>query len=319
LETRAYEQTEFLLDPYIPRQGTVFLYGDSSIGKSPLTWSIARHVAAGSAFCGLPTSVGKVLYIEVDTPERIVVPRLQRLHPIIGDEWKGNLHWVFDENLTVPSIPTAKCQTTDRLLQFQEVIEPDLVIVNTCRKIHTFDDKDSKTPSAVYNYFKMVFPQAATLFVHHERKRSRDPEAHDIAQESFSGSKAWMNDAQVGLHLVSHRPKHGKSNLRLLHWKSQVSEKMRGLELQLEDDGTNIHSHVHREFIEVFTAINLPNGPKGRDLDAEVAKKLNTSDRTIRARRRAIQDGLWPGSREWLGRADRPAQMEEGEGGDEGE
>jgi hypothetical protein len=313
LDEKLYSKPQWLIDPYIPRQGTVFLWGDTSIGKSPVTWHMAQAVASGKSFFGLPATLGVVLYLEMDTPEISVVPRLQQLKPTVGDEWKHNLHWVFDESFTVPPVLTAKSQTTDRLLELQEALDPALVIVNTCRKVHGFDDKDSKAPSMVYGFFKQVFPQAATVFVHHERKRSRDPDAHEYARESFSGSKHWINDAQVGLQLVSHRPAHAKTNLRILHHKTQVSERVRALELKLEDDGTNIVCPLYEEYISVWQEMKMKPELQGREFDREVGKSLGLSERSVRRRRKDIELGLWPKSRAWLGRADAPQKDEEEE------
>ncbi len=311
LKTKSYPTPEFLIDPYIPRQSTIFMWGDTSIGKSPLTWHLARSVACGTSFFGLPATLGRVLYLEVDTPERVVVPRLQKLRsPMNDDTWHENLTWVFDESFSVPIMVAAKNDTTTRLGELQDAFEPDLVVINTCRKIHSFDDKDSATPARVYNYFRVMFPQAATLFVHHERKQSRDPESRENAAESFSGSKAWINDAQVGLQLVTFRPKHGKANLRLLHWKSQVSEKVRALEMQLEDDGTNIVCHQFEEYLGVYQLLNTKT-ERGPEFDKLAAELLSLSERTVRRRRNDIEGGRWPKTRTWLGRSDKEIVEEE--------
>ncbi len=315
LQAKTFAAPTWVIDPYVPAGGSVFLWGNTSIGKSPLTWHMVLAAATGTSFFGLPTSESRVLYLELDTPEISVVPRIQKLPtPPGAEDWMDRVAWVFDEHFVVPPILTQKCDTSSRLEELRLKYEPDFVVVNTARKVHSFDDKDSKTPSTIYNYFKLMFPGAATLFVHHERKQSTNPDAAEIPEESFSGSKAWTNDAQVALHLMTYRGKMGKSNLRLYHIKSQVSEKVKPLEMKLHDDGTVMSSHVFDEYRMVYEHLHKWDGEK-REFDQTVGKLLGLGEATVRRRRLHIEAGKWPGSREWLGRADKdePSAKEEEE------
>lgn len=313
LQGKTYAAPTFIIDPYIPAGGSVFLWGNTSIGKSPLTWHLVQAAATGTSFFGLPTPAAvKVLYLELDTPEISVVPRLMKLpSPPGGSDWMDRVTWVFDEHFVVPPILTARCDTSKRLEELREKVDPAFVIVNTARKVHQLDDKDSKTPSMVYNYFKIMFPGAATLFVHHERKHSTNPDAHEVQEESFSGSKAWSNDAQVGLHLMSYKGKGGKANLRLYHVKTQISEKVRPLELKLEEDGTTMTCHMFEEYKQVYEIFHAWEGEK-REFDKSVSKQLGIGEATVRRRRLDIESGKWPGTRHWLGRLDKSARDEEG-------
>lgn len=262
-------------------------------------------VATGTSFFGLPTSESRVLYLELDTPEISVVQRLKKLPTPPGSEdWMDRVAWVFDEHFSVPQLLTQRCETSTRLEALREKYDPGFVVVNTARKVHQLDDKDSKTPSHVYDYFKTMFPDAATLFVHHERKRSTNPDAVEPPEESFSGSKAWSNDAQCALHLMTYRGKMNKSNLRLYHIKSQVSEKVKPLELKLHDDGTVMTSHVFEEYKQVYEHLHAWTGEK-REFDQTVGRQLGLGEATVRRRRLHIEAGKWPGTREWLGRADK--------------
>lgn len=315
LQGKTYLEPSFIIDPYIPTGGSIFLWGNTSIGKSPLTWHMVMAAATGQGFFGLPSRESRVLYLEMDTPEISVVPRLQKLRPPVGaEDWMDRVAWVFDEHFTVPAILAGKSDTTSRLEELREKYDPQLVVVNTARKVHQLDDKDSKTPSMVYNYFKLIFPGAAALFVHHERKRSTNPDAHELPEESFSGSKAWANDAQVGIHLMPYKGKQGKSNLRLYHVKSQVSEKVKPLELKLGEDGTELTCHVFEEYKAVYEALHTWDGGENRrEFDRVVSKQLGVGEATIRRRRLDIESGKWPQTRQWLGRADKLQKEDEDE------
>lgn len=295
LAKKQYSKVQFLIDPYIPRNSIIFLWAKSSVGKSPLGWAMASAVGAGTNFFGLPVTNGRVLYIEVDTPEEVVVPlRLKHLPPV------SNVWWMFCQPLGLPSIDK---EVEDTLKEAQADIQPDLVILNTLRKLHAMDDKDSKTPTAVYSYFQHIFPQAALLFVHHEKKESQDPRALKLEGESFSGSRHWIDDAQVGLHLEKYSGK-GMCNLRLHMRKSQVSELVRPLPLYLEKDGSNISSPLFNELLFIYEKIHEdPSIPRG-DLDKLVAKHLGVSEMTARRRRAVIESGDFPGSRRFLARTE---------------
>jgi hypothetical protein len=228
--------TLFLVDPYVPREGIVFFHGKKSLGKSPLTWELARCVALGQSFLGRPTSKGRVLYVEADTPPILVRKRLQKLPGPLPTDWY--LEFTPPFNVLIPNSPAV-----NRLRTIGRDLSPELVIINTLRKVHYADDKESDVPVRVYGAFQDLFPHAALWFTHHDKK-SGDPTIPRDPAEEHSGSAAWRNDAQVALHLVKNGA--GKGVLRLDHTGSQVSELAEPIVLQLEDDGSNIGLHSRR-------------------------------------------------------------------------
>lgn len=297
LSKKEYRDPEFLLDPYIPRGGIVFFYAPTSIGKSPLTWHMARAVGEGKHFFGLPTKEGRVLYLELDTPEPSIAKRIQKIEPA------RNVWFLFSQPLSIPNVTSAH----ERLLrEAQATCFPDLVVVNTLRKAHRMDDKDSLTPVTVYAYFQALFPQAALLFVHHTKKVNPDPRVPEVAKEAFSGAMNWMNDAQVGLHLEPY--KGSSSNLRLSHRKSQVSELLKPLPLLLERDGSTLRSPLFEELRLVYDFLS-----EGKDesltrneVDVTLSRLLSErmgyaiSSSTAKRRRCAVEGGAFPGSRAFL-------------------
>ena len=294
----AFVDPEFWLDPYIPKKSITFLWADKSVGKSPLTWQIARSVASGKTFFGLPVKQGRVLYLEVDTAAIVNVPRIRKAG-ITNEGWESNLMWVFDETFQMETEASRA-----RLMELQDEHKPDLVIFNTLRKMHGMDDKDSRAPQQVYTWAQRIFPQASHLFVHHERKRSTDPNAKRQDDESFSGSKAWTNDATVALHLQRFRSPKTAANLRLVHHRSQASEQIRHLELTLSEDGTNLGCHYFDQYLHVYERMNEDAGTtERRKFDAALATELGVSTIVARRRRLDIENGLWPHTRSWLGKA----------------
>jgi hypothetical protein len=284
-----YEDTPFLINPYICRAGITFLWGETSSGKSPVSWAMASSVGEGRNFFGLPVEAGKVLYIENDTPRRQVHERVQRL-PV-----PKNVDFLF---LPPLSVPTVDAFSQDQLDKAAEV-GYDLVIINTLRKTHSMNDKEPLTPQIVYKYFQTTFPGAALMFVHHTKKTQWDSAGEKVGshKESFSGAMNWLNDAQVGIQLV---PWHAQGlTAKLNHYKSQVSAEYRGLGLALGPDGATLRSPAAERLVAAATLVH--DSPlRGVKLDQEIASALGVSSSTAHRLRKHIEDGEFPGVA-WLG------------------
>ncbi len=244
-----FPELGWLIEPMIPRTGVVFLHGPTSAGKSPWTWALAAAVCEGTPFCGYPiTAVGPVLYIELDTPASLIQPRLRRLKTVPDLMWLE----VFKQPIDICNPDRG---VRGRLDELQKRVQPMLVVVNTLRKAHLEDDKDSGTPSRVYGAWRGFFPEAVLLFVHHDKKTNTDGKKQSTGlvdqDQMFSGSQAWANDAQVAFHLMRARaPKqdggaseaeYAKTPITVRMTKSQVSdhERFPPLQMRLEPDGTN--------------------------------------------------------------------------------
>lgn len=57
---------EYLLDGYIPAQSLTMSVGDSNIGKTPAQYQLGICIAAGVPFFGIPTTRGRVLYLDFE-------------------------------------------------------------------------------------------------------------------------------------------------------------------------------------------------------------------------------------------------------------
>jgi len=273
----------FFIDPYIVRQGITLIWGKTSIGKSPLTWEMARAIGNGSDFFGLPAQKGRVLYIEVDTPLGVVHDRVKKV-PSAQD-----VTFLFSNPFNLPLMDRRE---REELKAVRDIAQPDVVFFNTLRKMHSMDDREARVPRIVYGEMKELFPGATLVFVHHERKSSTDPRAQVYGGESFSGSGHWLNDAQSGLHLEKYSQ--GKANLMLYHKKSQASVLLKPLALTLERDGTRLTSPLYDELLQVQTIMEA-RVEKGQELDRLLMVMLGVSESTARRRRLLIEEGRFPG------------------------
>lgn len=283
LSKTTLSRPSFLIEPYIVREGITLLWAGTSLGKSPLTWAMASAIGNGTDFFGLPTQKARVLYVELDTPPPAIIPRIQKLPPAEG------VWWYFSKPLSIPFVSGDQKETFTRL---REEIKPDVVFLNTLRKLHDLDDKDSKTPKLVYSFFQGLFPESALVFIHHTRKSPIDPKFQENDKESFSGSNHFLDDAQVGLHLQKFDGE--KENLRLWHRKSQVSELLKPLPLRLEKDGSTLSSPLADELLYAHTL--LEGGKRPADVIREYATFYGCSEATSRRRVNVVMNGLFPGT-----------------------
>lgn len=261
----------FLIDPYIPVEGTVLLYGKTRAGKSPLTWEIARCVGNGTPFFGRPVQQGRVVILEFDTPKKLVLPRIVPL------ETPQNVWWEFIGPCHLPT--STPVQTLLRAIQSE--VSPDLVIVNTLRKIHQGDEKDGSLASRIYGIFRAIFPQAASLFVHHDKKTHGDPDSVLDPDEAFSGHQAWLNDCQTGLHLMRAGGR-DSGLLKLFHTKSQVSEEHLPLALQLDKGGSVLIEYISEQARKVINAYyRLPETMPKTERVRIIAVQVDLSERQV--------------------------------------
>lgn len=296
-QAREYKEPAWLINPYIPRDGIVFLWGETSTGKSPFGWHIAKSVGNGEHFFGLPVNEGKVLYIEVDTPQRLVHERVRALPKA------KNVDFLFMPPLGIPTPAPEDLE----LLQEASRREYDLVIVNTLRKVHDLNDKEPQTVKLVYAFFQHLFPGTALVFVHHTKKTQVNPDGGGGKQkEGFSGAMNWLNDAQVGLCLAPYHSDAEGINIRLHHEKSQVSVLYSPLGLKLEKDGATLRCPKSEQltYLYEFFHEGAAQGLTGKALDKFLSQKCGISETTAWRRRQLIEAGAFPGVR-WLGEKEK--------------
>jgi RecA-family ATPase len=228
----------WICDPFVVRGGITFLHGKTSIGKSPLTWELARCADQGLDFLGHPTARSRVLYLEADSAEPLLRPRLRLL-----TEPRGSWAWAFLSGTSMDLCNEG--HSLHRLLaQYYHEYQPDLVIWNTLRQFYKGSNIDSDIVTRVYNAMYRAFPGAGHVMVAHDRKGSTDANATAHEDEDFAGSNAWRDLATVALHLVPRGTQAGPY-LSLEHTKSQVSELTDPLKLTLAPNGTTLTPLTH--------------------------------------------------------------------------
>ena len=278
----------FLLEPYIPRGCIILLYGYAGIGKTATAWTMAHAIQRGVPLWGLPVTRGNVLFIEVDTPTTGIQERWGQADIPFRPSFSLAVDYIgFDCLQFLSSYPDTRHREIKELFsQAHEERGFDLVIVDAIRKVINGDLSTSGIPDKVYDAFKAMFPGAAILFIHHERKMRTDPGGNYIdPKQNASGNMEFINMAQVALQFY----RRGKETF-LAHRKSQLTVEFADLPISLADDGIFVYNREEAKLQAVRRILaGTPPNLNMRDLDKLVAKELNISERSARSFRLGAQ------------------------------
>jgi hypothetical protein len=198
---------EYLIDPLLPAGGIGILHGKGGHGKTQFTLTLMNEVARGGRLFGeYGVQQGKVVLFQFDMPEQVLQTRLTMALPAISQP----------ENIVVVpyhkpiNILDAEKGYAAQIADIIAAHEPALVVFDTLRKLHPYDENDNAVPSQVYGKLTEVCAGAAALVLHHDRKASLQKGAVDDndvdARESFRGARAWVDDCDLGMRLRKRGP-----------------------------------------------------------------------------------------------------------------
>ena len=193
-----FERPHSLCDPLVPDRGDVMLHGPPESGKTQVALTLSNAIAEGADFLNqFPCIQGKVLIVQADTPTLTFQDRLQRLKLLLAEEARGNIASLIDDSGRFDIVKAA--QSKAAAIVAAQAFAPNIVVFDALRDIHLLDEIDSRSPRIVYGACRSLFPSAALIYMHHDRKgnvvgkRLRDEEA--------SGSGAWRNSIDFSWHL----------------------------------------------------------------------------------------------------------------------
>lgn len=270
----------FMVDPVLPLGGIMFVYAKRNTGKTPFGMSLMASVAGGEHFLDrFPTLRGRVCYIQADMPEVVHQDRVRKAFDWLRDA---------DENIRLVHCPNAidvMQQGFPRQPWVQEIVEwqPDLVIVDSLKRVHTLPESDNDTPGLVYGRFKEVFGRSTFTFLHHDKKTQwkQDGKAIKDPEESFRGASDWLDHADCGIHLTKERK---KDAVMTVTWtKLRTCEHMDPFKIEIDPEAivvTALRSEADREIIRFcrehphMSARQVAEALDGRlDIGAEAIRK----------------------------------------------
>lgn len=276
----------FWLDPYIPNSSIILLYGRSGIGKTAVCWEMAHAIQDGLPVWGMPTHKTNVLFLEFDTPRPLVQQRWVDAEP----PFDINFTCIFEEisidyrQLLSPVPDDQHTKIIQVLGELHRRKQFGVVFVDALREVVVGDLSNSGIARRVYDAFKMLFPGASIVFIHHERKSAADPKSTPDPLQAAAGSMEFINVAQVALNFR----RRGRETW-LDHGKTQASAEFEPLPISLRSDGVHVY-HRNNERLEVARELidKNPDTPK-RELDKMIGEKLGMTDRSARVIRLGIE------------------------------
>lgn len=186
----------YIIDPLLPAEGVGLVHGKGGHGKTQLCFELMRAITTGDEFLRKYAVVeGNVLYLQFDMSQ----PQFQeRLEKAVA---------CFDHPERVIVVPHGRVVNSCELAvqhAIRELVdryEPVLVVVDTLRKIHPYDENDNSVPSVVYTAWRDACAPAGVLILHHDRKSGGDDPKDDSDDpvESFRGARAWIDDCDLGI------------------------------------------------------------------------------------------------------------------------
>jgi len=279
----------FLLEPYIPRESVIMLFGRPTIGKTPICWQFAQAIQTGQPLWGMPVQQANVLFLELDTPLRLVHHRWKDADPPFEPEFI-----IAFESMTIDCTQFLSTYPDER---HREIVDAfgrihskyqfGLVIIDALRHVVLGDINTGGVSRRVYDAFRAIFPGASLLFIHHEKKIQQGNFGAPEPMHLAAGSMEFINIAQVSLQFH----KAGKQTY-LSHIKTQASEMYPPLPLNIAPDGVwVIDKLAERNDRALKVIVAADPGMGKRDLDRLVAKELGISERTARTIKRGLLQG----------------------------
>lgn len=189
-----WQSYRWLLHPILPLGGRAILYAKRGVGKSQLALAMALCVLQEGRLFGRYRAEkhGTVLYVQVDLP---IIMQQERLRHV-----QGIYPQLADLNFWMPSyLDVTTLHEDSRTVETLRKSAPCFVIWDILRHIHPLEDSDLAA-ALVYRRSVELFPGAAHLYIHHDKKTIPEQDLLDPT-ESFSGSGFWLNSVLTGMHL----------------------------------------------------------------------------------------------------------------------
>ena len=180
MTAQEYAETErpdldFLWAGMIPRLSMVVLEGAPKVGKTFLALQIAKAIAEGSDFGGRPCVQARVLYLILED-EPSWHDRLKKLLKA-GYTLPPNLFIPDPFRSDKPFVQHILAPETQRWLKgCLDETDPELVIIDPLREIHSCDEQDSTAMKVMGDALVTTFHGRTMVILHHTKKYEPDPE-----------------------------------------------------------------------------------------------------------------------------------------------
>ncbi len=156
--------TPFYIKNWIPKRGKSLLYAPAKAGKSYLCLQVARCIGSELDFLGLPTTKGKVLYIQFELGEEILQYRMKC-------ETKQSYDNVF-VGTTFSMKLDSKELGQNLLWRALEAVEPNVLILDPLYKAIIGDENEAHDILKILDFLDSVIEafNCSIFITHHSGK-----------------------------------------------------------------------------------------------------------------------------------------------------
>jgi len=165
--------TDWMVKGLIGQGDICIWFGPPYVGKSVLSMSLAAALTTGQeAWLGLPLlKHGRVLYIDEENPENVILSRLQRLG--VRPEHSTNLRYLHEQSVRLDRDP-------DTILQEALNFDPVCIFIDSMTRIHTKDENNAGEMAALFNdgIKPLARRTGATVILLHHANKVEDGNAY---------------------------------------------------------------------------------------------------------------------------------------------
>ena len=188
----------WLIPDLIPKPSMLLLLGEPFAGKSFLALQLALCLAQGKPFLHRPARQSRVLYLQFDTSELVWKERLLALQKAHID-LSGPIYMVHpDDNRRNMHILLPEHQAF--LRECLRAAEPDVIIIDVLREIHSVDEQDSTAMKQVGDAIMHLFHGYSVVIIHHTKKLDSEKPIEVINSSRGSSYMPGKADATWLLH-----------------------------------------------------------------------------------------------------------------------
>ena len=159
---------DWIIPAFVPKPGLVLLVGEPKAGKTSLAIQLALAIGQGRDFLGKPANKRRVLYIQGDTSELVWRTMLYN-YRTRGVDLGGDVHVIHPQD----ALYGIDIMTPDGTAYVREALlncDPDVVIVDVLREMHSADEQNSTAMKAVVNQLMALLDGRTVILLHHTRK-----------------------------------------------------------------------------------------------------------------------------------------------------
>ena len=155
-------EVPFYLQNWLPKKGKAELFGQAKSGKSYLCIQLARCIASGDNFLGIPTQKAPVLYLQFELGEGILQYRMRST----GKDYEG----VYVG--TTFSMKLDKREGQDQFLKAISAVQPQVVIIDPFYKVISGDENEAHDVLIILNFLDEVIDtyNCSIFIIHHAGK-----------------------------------------------------------------------------------------------------------------------------------------------------